>query len=85
MKAGKNFAPSFHIEGDGKAGTSRILFGGVLGVYEFSPEKILFFTRRETLSISGSALELTVFEGNNVEIFGRIEEICIRAKMRSEG
>lgn len=67
--------PTFRIEADGGAGYMNVLVCGVVGISEFSDEEIKLLTRRECVKICGKCLEVSIFEGNSVEISGEVESI----------
>ncbi len=52
-----------------------MLIGGVVGIREYSDTDITLATHGGIVGIVGKRLALTVYEGNSVEIVGRIEEV----------
>lgn len=70
------FAPSsFYLEGERSASGMSIIFGGVIGISDYSEEKASLTSHAGRIHISGSGITLSIYENKTVEIVGKIEEI----------
>ena len=65
----------FHVEIARSRHGIRAVVEGVLGIEEFTDERIEIKNHGGRVKISGKRLNLCVFEGRAVEINGRVEDI----------
>ncbi len=65
----------FFLNAERRGRGMRISIGAVIGVSEFSEERILLVSHGGRIEISGARLSLSVFQGRGVEIFGGVREI----------
>ena len=76
--------PSYRIEADVRAGRLRLAVIGIIGVKEFSCERISLITKKEGIVICGKELEMSVFENRTVEITGEVSDISFFVRKRGE-
>ena len=76
--------PSFRIDADGSGKRLRVCVIGVIGVREFSECEVTVVTKKESLTLVGENLKITVFESRAVEISGQISGISIDVRKRGE-
>lgn len=69
---------SFHLEAKRSTRGMSILLSGIIGISDFSEEKIELLSHGGRVIISGKKLFINVYENNNLEILGRAEEITFR-------
>lgn len=75
--------PGLHIEADSVIGGMSIIVSGVVAISEFSASAVIVISKRGSVEIDGSLLEVKVFEGGKVEIRGRITDMrFIYSRMR---
>lgn len=67
---------SFRMEGERCSRGMRIRLAGILGISEFSEDYVAITNHGGRIGIKGKRLEITVFDNNQIEISGRIEELC---------
>ena len=77
-------APSYRIEADGRGKNLCVAVIGIIGVKEFSQNRINVITKRESLVLCGRELKISVFENKTVEISGEITEISFSARKRGD-
>lgn len=65
----------FHLEADRMPGGMGMFISGVIGVSEFSDEKVTLLSHSGRIFIEGVRLSLSVYENSTVEIRGRIEAV----------
>ena len=70
----------YHMELNATVGGASVVFSGIKGVVEVSDEFVKIMTKNGTVSISGSRLEISVFEYKTLQIVGKIENISISKK-----
>ena len=68
----------FHMEGQRSGRGMSLLISGIIGLRDFSDTCILLMSHGGRIIISGRRLLLSVYEGNCVEINGRVEGIEFR-------
>ena len=66
---------SFHLEASRSRAGMTLMVEGVVGIREFSDELLTLATHSGKISLRGSRLRISIYEGKCVEIQGRIEEI----------
>lgn len=76
--------PSYRIEADVKGNKLRVAVIGIIGVKEFSQNRINVITKRESLILCGHGLEMSVFENKTVQISGEITEISFFTRKRGD-
>ena len=69
--------PSLRIEGDSTPRGLSLIFVGIIGVAEFSAKEVKLMTKRGSIQVIGENIEIVVYEGNTVELSGRIETVNI--------
>lgn len=69
---------SFHLEAQRGLNGMRVNAGGIIGVCDFNSAMIQLQSHGGRIIIGGENLTLSVLEGRNVEIIGRVEEISFR-------
>lgn len=62
----------FHLEADRTARGMSMFISGVIGVSEFSGEKIELLSHTGRIFIEGARLSLSVYENGTVEIRGKV-------------
>ena len=78
LRAGVGAAmPSYRIEADGGLGFLTLAVFGVVGIGELSDEKIKLITKRESITVTGKVLRVSIFERNSLELVGKIENISL--------
>ena len=65
----------FHLEADKIARGVSVSVAGVISVLDFTDEVAVLRVREGRVKISGSALEITVYESKTVEIKGRVSGV----------
>lgn len=68
------FSP-FHIEADRSPAGLSVFVSGIIGITDFTDESVTLKTHSGRVCISGKRLNVCVYEGNTVEISGRVEDI----------
>lgn len=66
---------SFHMEADRCARGMSMVISGIIGVDDFSEERILLMSHTGRIIITGRRLSICVFEHSSLEIAGKVEEI----------
>ena len=66
---------SFYFEGERLGVGMSIIFGGVIGISEYTEELVCLTTHRGRIKVFGKKLVLNVYENKSCEIQGRVEEI----------
>ncbi len=66
---------NFHIELDKTSRGISFSCGGVKGVTELSDSEVKLRLSEFSLLVCGKKLSITVFEGNSIEIIGKISEV----------
>ena len=80
----------YHLELDANIGGISAVVSGVIGIIEMSGNLIKLMTRIGSIVISGSRLDILVFEYKTLQISGKIENISFvkvdkrKEKKRSE-
>ena len=73
MTENKGCVPSgFFMNAERRGGGLRLTVGAVLSISELSEEKIVLVTHGAKLSVKGSGMNLSVFEGRGVELVGDV-------------
>ena len=67
-----------HMEAERVARGMSLLISGIIGVRDFSECSITLMSHGGRIIVSGKRLLLSVYEGNCVEIIGRVEGIEFR-------
>ena len=66
---------SFRMEGERSSRGMCIRFSGIMGIDQFSENCIEIVNHNGRIKLQGKRLEITVFENNQVEINGKVEEL----------
>ncbi len=66
---------SFNMEAERSGGGMSLIIGGIIGVVGFSEKEILLLSHGGRIGVFGIRLQMSVFDGNSVEIAGHIERI----------
>ena len=69
---------SFRLEANRTSRGICTMLSGVIGISDFSDERVVLLSHGGRIMISGKRLFINVFENNNVEIVGKVEEISFR-------
>ena len=75
----------YHMELDAHLGGISAVVSGVIGIVEMSDDIIKVMTRMGSISISGSKLNISVFEYKTLQISGKIENISFSKNDRRKG
>lgn len=67
---------SFRMEGERCSRGMNIRFSGIVGIDQFSENLIEILNHSGRIRLRGQRLLITVFENSQVEISGKIEELC---------
>ena len=67
---------SFHLEADRSSSGLRIVVSGIIGIKDFTSERILLSSHAGRILVSGEKLKLEIYENKIVEISGLIGDIC---------
>ena len=52
-----------------------LVLSGIIGVGEFGSEAVLLKSHGAKIAIAGKRLNMNVFENNDIEVVGKVEEI----------
>ncbi len=66
---------SFHLEADRCSAGMRIFVTGIVGIGDYSEEKLEIKSHSGRMWIEGKRLKICIFENNSAEIQGRIENM----------
>ncbi len=69
---------SFHLEANRSSRGMSLLLSGIIGISDFSEERIELLSHGGRVIISGKKLFINIYENNNLEILGKAEEITFR-------
>lgn len=69
---------SFHLEANRSSRGMSLLLSGIIGISDFSEERIELLSHGGRVIICGKRLFINVYENNNLEILGKAEEITFR-------
>ena len=69
---------SFHLEASRSSRGMSLMLSGIIGISDFSEERIELLSHGGRVIISGKRLFINVYENNNLEILGKAEEIIFR-------
>ena len=69
---------SFHLEADRSRGGLTIVLSGIIGISDFSDSFIYLKGHGGRISVSGKGLFINLYENENVEIVGRVEDIAFK-------
>ena len=69
--------PIYRFEAEGGTDMMRLYLYGIIGIGELCDESILMLTKRQSITVSGQRLCVSVFEGNSIELVGKIENISL--------
>lgn len=78
----KNIVPKwqYHIEGDVVGDRASFIVSGVIGVSEMSDNVIKILTRSGSVTMTGSKLNIVVYEFKCLHISGKIDNIIFFSK-----
>lgn len=68
------FSP-FHLEIDRVRGGISVLLGGIIGINDFSEERVELSSHGGRIVIRGKKLGASVYEQGNCEVRGRVEGV----------
>ena len=68
----------FYLEAKKTERGMTIMLGGIIGVSDFSDEKIILLSHGGRICVTGSKLFINVYEQNNVEIAGKVEAVSFK-------
>lgn len=71
---GSAFSP-FHIEADRNSAGLSVFVSGIVGITDFTDLSVTLKSHSGKVCISGKRLSVCVYEGNTVEVSGRVEDI----------
>ena len=75
-KSNKSAPPyGFYLSCERVVGGISMIVGGVIGVVDFTEERVELLSHTGRITVLGHRLSMTVFENKNIEIFGGIEDI----------
>ena len=66
---------SFHIEADRSESGFSVFVSGIIGITDFTDESVMLKSHFGRVCIQGKRLTVCVYEGNTVEVGGRVEDI----------
>ncbi len=69
---------SFHLEANRSSKGMSLILSGIIGISDFSEERIELLSHGGRVIISGKRLFINLYENNNLEILGKAEEITFR-------
>ena len=69
---------SFLLEAKRNARGMSLLLAGIIGIRDFSEERIELLSHGCRVIIAGKRLYANVYENNNIEVLGKVEEIVFR-------
>ncbi len=78
-------SPTYRFEADGGGDMMRLYLFGIIGIGELSDESIRLITRKQSITVSGKLLSVSVFEGNSLELVGKIENISLSSARALRG
>ena len=67
--------PAFSLEASRAGRGISVALSGVIGISDYSETEIILKSHGGKIRISGQHLMISIYEDNNAEIVGRIEEI----------
>ena len=65
----------FRLEAQRSRGGMSLVFSGIIGVEGFTKEHVRMKSHGAVVELRGKKLEITVFENNDVEVWGKVEGI----------
>lgn len=68
-------APPFHIEISRTIKGITMVVSGIIGISELCGESVELLSHGGRITVKGKLLRIGVFEGNTVEIFGKISDV----------
>jgi len=66
---------SFHLEADRASSGMRMRVGGVIGIADYSAERVCLKSHGARVLVTGKRLSVSVYEDKVTEITGRVEEV----------
>lgn len=69
---------AFHLEADRSTKGMSIVLSGIIGVSDFCDSSIHLRSHGGRILVNGKKLFINVYEGNSVEIVGKVEEIVFK-------
>ena len=69
---------SFHLEAERSRKGMAIIIGGIIGISDFSESQIILNSHSGRIAVEGKHLFISVYEGGNVEVSGRVEVISFK-------
>lgn len=75
---GLSFTSSFHLEAERCRSGMTVTIGGLIGISDFSEERIVLASHSGRIIVNGRRLRINVYEGGSAEVIGRIEEISFK-------
>ncbi|MBR2650658.1 MAG: hypothetical protein IKD45_03275 [Clostridia bacterium] len=75
--------PTYRFEADGGSEVMRLYLSGIIGIGELSQTAIRMITKKQSITVTGKMLTVSVFEGNAVELIGKIENISLSSAGRT--
>ena len=76
--ASSSVISSFHLEAKRSVRGMSLLLAGIIGIRDFSEERIELMSHGGRVIIGGKRLYANVYENNNIEVLGKVEEIVFR-------
>ena len=71
----RNAVSAFHLEADRDPRGLRLRVGGVIGIADYSSERVCLKSHGARVTVTGKRLSVTVYEDKIAEIRGRVEEV----------
>ncbi len=69
---------TFRLEANRSAKGMTLLLSGIIGISDFSEERVVLLSHGGRITINGKRLFINIYENNSVEILGKAEEISFR-------
>ena len=66
----------FHLDASRSYGGMTLIFDGIIGIEDFSLEKVELRSHDGRVFVSGKRLKVSIFENKAVELSGRVEGVA---------
>ena len=65
----------FHLEANRHSRGIRLMISGIIGISDFTDERVALATHGGKLTVAGSSLELCIYENGTASISGKVTDI----------
>ena len=69
---------TFYLEAAKSVFGMTLILGGIIGVSDYSDERIILLSHGGRIAVSGKKLFINVYENNTVEITGKVEAVSFK-------